>query len=335
MPTYHPSLVRRLARQLRIAARFLIPPTAATFRSREPTPVVSTHRLPRPIAPRRSLLPVVAAWLFTAQSAFAATIYVDSRLGNDGFDGLSAEQVSSHSGPVRTLHKAVTIVHTGDQIVMANNGSPYFGGLALYGLQQSGSPRFPIEIVGNGCLLNGTKLIDRTTWRMVDSKTWRITPQRKGWYQLVLSGVALPETPVPEGSVALPPLVPGNWCAFEGAIYYAPPLGREPAELPLELADEQTGLTLVAVENIVIRDLTIQHFRQDGINLHDRCRNIVLRNVTCQENGRAGIVVSGTSSVQLENVTCQRNREASLLVEDLGVADATGSTFEPRPEVRQ
>ncbi len=344
MQTTGHSLFQRLARQLRIAARFLIPRPVRFGRSRpaEPRTVARPSREPRALARSareqavtRGLLPVVAAWLVMAQAGFAATIYVDSRMGSDAHDGLTLEVVSSQSGPVRTLRRAATLVRTGDRVVLVNNGTPYMGGMALAGLQQSGIPGYPLEIIGNGSVLTGTKTIAPDSWRMVADNVWRITPKRKGWYQLVLEGAAVTEVTVPPGATERPELAESSWCAFQGAIYYRPPAGIDPQFLPLELADEQTGLTLYGAGHIVIRDLTIEHFRQDGIHLHDRCPNVVLENVVCRENGRAGIVVRGTSTAQLRNVTSTGNREASLLVEELGLVDAEGSTFEPRPVVRQ
>lgn len=336
MPTTGSTLFQRLTRRLRMAARFLIPRSGALA---EPPPVerraaAQTGRPVRRPKVSRQLLPFALGLLALAQSAAAATIYVDSRIGDDRLDGLTVEQVSDYSGPVRTLHRAVMLVRSGDQIVLANNGAPYRGGLALYGLQHSGSPDFPIEVVGNGCVLTGAKPIEPGAWRMVGNDLWRITPQRKGWYQLVLDGAAVPEVRAEPGATSPPALTPHSWCAFEGAVYYCPPEDQDAPDLPLELADEQTGLTLLACEHIVIRDLTVQHFRQDGINLHDRCRNVLLENVTCRGNGRTGVVVGGTSSVLLRNVTCAGNREASLRIEELGVADAEGSTFDTRPVVQ-
>lgn len=335
MPSQHLSLGRRIARQLRIAARFLIPRVEPDVERRGPSPTGSRS----PHAERRAqfksrMLPAVLLAAFTSPAFAAGTIYVDSRRGNDALDGTTATQVAARSGPVRTLSRAVRSVGPGDRIVLANNGTPYLGGLALYGLQQSGSPYLPIEIIGNGCVLTGAKPIEPSAWKLVDGDVWRITPSRKGWYQLVLDGVAVVEVPCPTDAAQRPDLAPGSWCVFEGAIYYRPAGERDPPEEPLAIADEQTGLSLVAVEHIVIRDLTVRHFRQDGVHLFDRCRAVTLENVVCEANGRAGIVVAGTSSVLLRNVTCQSNRVESLLVEDLGVANAEESTFDAEPTVQ-
>ena len=225
------------------------------------------------------------------------------------------------------------VVGPGDRIVLENNGTPYEAGLSLYGLQQSGTAAAPIEIVGNGCTVTGAKSIDPAAWRMADADVWRITPLRKGWYQLIRDGEALPEVEVAPDMKERPPLPESSWCAFRGVVYYRPPEFTIPAEQALELADEQTGLSFAAVEYVVVRDLTVQHFRQDGIHLHDRCRNVVLENVVCRQNGRAGIVVGGTSSVLLRNVASEGNRVDSMRIEDLAVAEAQGSSFDERPTV--
>ena len=97
---------------------------------------------------------------------------------------------------------------------------------------------------------------------------------------------------------------------------------------------EQTGITLWAIDNVVIRNLTLRHFQQDGINLHDRCRNVLLENVTLSENGRTGISVGGTSEVSLNTVKTKSNREHSLLIEELGRVHDTDSELDTEPTVQ-
>jgi hypothetical protein len=335
MPTHRLSLTQRIARQLRAAAKFLIPRTRRDIgRGLGAVGLGPHYRRRRSSRTGTGLLPGLVLGLIAATTASADTVYIDSRLGNDGLDGSTQTQVSDHSGPVRTLTRAVRLVGPGDQIILANNGTPYMGGLSLYGLQQSGSLALPIQIIGNGCVLSGAKPVDPAAWQMVTDTVWSVTPFHKGWYQLVLDEQAVPETPCPVDAATRPELPENSWCAFQGRIYYRPPQGQDAPNLKLSLADEQVGLSLVAAEHIVVRDLTIRHFRQDGVNLFDRCREVTLVNVTCEGNGRAGIVVGGTSSVQLLNVTSRGNRVASLLIEDLGTAEATDSTFDIEPTVQ-
>jgi hypothetical protein len=330
------TFTQRLARHLRRVARFLFP--APQSRRSGPLPT-GAHPLTGPVSAtvrRRARQKAALTLLFAAAwsaSAQAAVIYVDSRIGADRFDGLASTQVSDTTGPVRTLRRALHLVRAGDQVHLVNNGTPYSGGVSLTGTLQSGTTNFPIEIVGNGSVVTGAKPIEPAAWQEVAEDVWRITPERKGWYQLVLGKAAVPEVPCPADAPNRPDLTPGTWCAWRGAIYYRAPEGKNVRDLDLQLADEQTGLTLLAVHNLVVRDVTFRHFQQDGIHLADRCRNVVLDNVTSAENGRAGVVVRGTSEALLHQSNVAGNRVASVLVQDLGRVEVREGQIAPEPTV--
>lgn len=329
------TLLQRVLRHIRRVARFLIPVTnrrPSPLRVPMIPPVVPPRNSPRRRHRQRAALTALLALGWSA-SLPAAVIYVDSRTGNDAFDGFSATQLNDHTGPVRTLLRAAQIVEAGDQIFLANNNTPYYGGASLAGLRQSGFAAHPIEIIGNGSIITGARPIAPESWQPLGNHLWRITPLRKGWYQLILDDAAAPEVPSPPDATELPELPEGHWCVWRGAIYYRSALGQDPQELDLKLADIPTGLTLVDVENVVIRDLTFRHFQQDGIHLAQRCRNVRLENVTSLENGRAGIVVRGSSDTRLEGTRITGNRVHSLLVEELGRVEISDTEITPRPTV--
>jgi hypothetical protein len=273
-------------------------------------------------------------WLLVLSGAVrGGTIYVDSRLGNDAYDGRSPTAAGFTAGPVETLNAALQRVRSGDSIELVNNGTPYFGSGTLFGARHSGTYSRSFEIRGNGATLSGAKPIAAGCWRPANGNLWRVTPFRKAHYQLVLDGAAVTETACDRTS-ALPPEIPEDqWCVWRGAIYFHAPLGVDPDTMSLSLADEEVGLTLVDVDNVVIRDLTLQHFRLDGINAHDRCRNIELVNVTLNENGRAGLAVGGTSQVLVRDSRIERNRAASVIVTELGEARLQASQTDVPPTV--
>ncbi len=74
------------------------------------------------------------------------------------------------------------------------------------------------------------------------------------------------------------------------------------------LAGMSVGLSLVDVVGVQISDVTFENFRIDGINVHDRCKNIILENVTCTGNGRSGLAVNGTSQVEVIDSKLTDNR---------------------------
>ena len=56
-----------------------------------------------------------------------------------------------------------------------------------------------------------------------------------------------------------------------------------------------------------------------------------MKNVICRENGRAGLVVSGTSQIRAETIELTGNIEHSLLIENLGLADVVDAKFSKPP----
>jgi hypothetical protein len=277
---------------------------------------------------------VAAAWLLVLSGAVrGGTIYVDSRLGDDRYDGRSPTPNGETSGPVQSLRAAVRRVNTGDSIELAKDGATYYGSLTLFGPRNSGSSLRSFTINGNGATLSGARPVPSGTWQRVSRDVWRVTPVRKAFYQLVLDGVAVTEAKCDRSAKSLPAIPSGHWCAWRGAVYYHATAGVDPNTLSLSLADEEVGITLTDVDDVVIRDLTLQHFRLDGINAHDRSGGVELINVTLQANGRAGLAVGGTSRVVVRDSKVIENRAASVLVTELGEADLQNTQYDVKPTV--
>lgn len=284
--------------------------------------------LPRRLL-RWAVIALALIWLaLTARTVCGETIYVDSRLGEDRFDGLSQQVASESTGPVKTLHRAVQLAGAGDVIVLAVSRAPYYGSFSLVGDQHSGFESRPFEIDGNGAILSGAKPVSGEAWQLAAADVWRVTPVRKAFYQLILNGQAVPEAPCPRDAAQLPELPTRHWCAWRGAVYYRAEHSDDPRRMNFALADEEVGLTLLDVHDVVIRNVTLRHYRLDGINAHDRCRNVVLDRVTCEQNGRAGIAVSGTSRVAVLGSRVVDNRGHSLLLTENGAAYVENSNLD-------
>lgn len=272
------------------------------------------------------------AWLLVMSgSVRGGTIFVDNRLGNDRYNGLAAAPEGYRNGPVQSLAAAAHRVRPGDSIVIANHGRTYYGSLSLVGARHSGAGNRPFVIYGNGVTLSGAKPIATGSWQHVRDDIWRITPVRKTFYQLVLDGTAVAAAACDATATTLPAIPSGEWCVWQHALYYHAPVAVDPNTLNLSLADEDVGITLLDVENVVIRDIKLQHYRLDGINAHDRCRDVLLDNVTLEANGRAGLAVGGTSQVVVRSSNMQHNRVASALITELGEANLENSTYDIKP----
>ncbi len=244
---------------------------------------------------------------------FAQVIYVDSLQGDDIAEGTSPTPVDLKNGPVRTIRRGLQLLTKGGTLNLANNGTPYYESLEL-NRGMGGFLLHPTLIKGNGSELNGSFPVHPLGWRKAGDHIWKFTPVRKGNYLLILDNKALPETPVPPGGFRFPDLPEGHWAAWRGSIYFRPGKLEVPSELNLWFAVRSVGVTLYEVKNVVVNNLKVRHFRIDGINAHDRATNIRLENVTAEENGRAGVVASGSSVISLEKPTIKNNRKYSVLI---------------------
>lgn len=271
--------------------------------------------------------------LAATATAHARTIYVDSRIGNNSYDGTAADPLNAWVGPVRTLNRAMELLCPGDVLVLIDNGTPYYGGLSFVGSRFSGTPRHPFRLEGGGAVISGAKPLAAGSWTEVGTHLWRTTPIRKGWYQLIRDGQAVPRVELSSPIDGLPQLPAGSWGDYRGAIYYRTAPGETPAEQDLALAEEETGLTLLGVRNVVISNVTFRHFRVDGINAQDRCANVTLSNVSSLENGRAGIVVGGTSDVNIVGGEVTGNAEDSLRIVEYGEATLTDTNYDFAPRL--
>ena len=283
----------------------------------------------------RGLVLTTVLLLWGGTGLQAGTIYVDSRIGNDRHDGTSSQVLNEYVGPVATLARAARLVKRGDSLVLADNGVPYYGSVTLFGHCFSGTHHQPFRLLGNGAVITGAKPVDPASWTELDGNLWRLTPRRKGHFQLLQNGQAVPRVELPWPAENLPNLPVGSWGVYHGRIYYKGAPDDDPRWHDFALAEAGTGLTLLGVENVEISDVTFQHFRLDGVNAHDRCRNVVLRNVHSLENGRAGFAVGGSSHLQIHGGQVRGNYVHSLLVTELGEANVEGTDFDRPPSVEE
>jgi hypothetical protein len=279
---------------------------------------------------QRTNLPVLGVFVFAiaaARSLTAADVYVDNLRGDDICDGGSPKPVDERSGPVRTIRRGLKMILPGDTLYLANTGVPYYESLEIVGPRFNGG--FTLE--GNGAVVSGAKIVPFDAWKYMGDEVWRFRPRRKAFYQLISGEKALPEFPCPPGTATLPEIPAGHWCAWRGAIYYRALPGRSQTQNdpPLSFAAEEVGITLLDVEEAVIHNLELRHFRLDGVNAHDRCRRVVLDAVRLIENGRAGLAVGGSSTVGIKDSTVQGNRLVSILNAEVAQTEVLTSQLGP------
>ncbi len=277
---------------------------------------------------------VFASLLFlTSLRAEAKVIYVDNVSGADRADGLSERPTNDISGPVHSIRRAMQIVLPGDILNIANTGVPYFESISITGKRLSGTLDQPLRIVGNGAILSGARAIPDGGWQKAGDDLWKVTPYRKGHYVLICEGKELTEARPETGTQwrELPPLEVDQWCSFKGQIYYRSAEREEPLDKPFGIAVEECGISIYGAQEVAIEDLTIQHFRLDGVSVPNLAKKIELRNVKLIQNGRAGLRVGGTAVVTMRAGTIEKNGRHSVLLQGLGTAEVVESNLDVGP----
>jgi len=267
------------------------------------------------VAVRNVVVLVAVAAYFVAGSASveARNVFVDNVAGDDRADGMSP-QPSIEGGPVRTIARALALALTGDHVHLANTGEPYRESISLSGGNHSGFEISPFTLVGNGAVLDGSRPVPADDWEGVRDNLFRFHPPRGSFPLLFLDGRPAVRVPVDAATSRLPALAEGQWCSHNGFIYFATADGKLPREYPVSFAALPVGITLYHVKNVTVLDLVVQGFYNDGVNAHDGVRNGRLGGLILRGNGRAGLVVAGSSKVSADGCLIGDNGTMQVLV---------------------
>lgn len=281
----------------------------------------------------RAIFAFVLAAASGGVAAEGADVFVDNLTGSDIFDGRVSKPMDAASGPVRSLRRAMQIAQYGDRVILTRPGAVYYDSLSLTGPRNSGSKNFPFTIIGNGATLSGMRAVPPEGWQKAGSDLWKLTLTRKGYYRLFRDGQPLIAAKPYEGErISLESLSVGQWTAQAGSLYYRGD-GEAPSTQSFSYAAEQTGLTLYQVENVLIKDLTFRDFRFDGIHAQNMCRQIQLENVTCMQNGRAGVAVSGTSRIEINGGRIDGNGQFQIRIASPAQAELHNVSMDGEPAV--
>ena len=258
---------------------------------------------------------ITTASLCISADALARDIYVNNQIGSDFLDGFSEDRGQGKTGPVKTIARALALARRGDNIVLANTGQSYHESISIQGARHNGLKKKPFLIVGNGATLDGTRTIKPEEWDIVGNAVFEMTPRETTRTLLYLDGKPATSVAVNRDATKVPELAPNQWCIYRGRIYFKCEEGKIPLDYELSLTDLQVGISIYNVRGLIISDLTIQGFRQDGINAHDNVFEGELAELRVRGNGRSGISVGGSSRVLIEACLIGSNGKTQVRTE--------------------
>ncbi len=257
---------------------------------------------------------IIAVSLVFVTPGWARDIYVDNVAGNDRNDGSVAAVAGGRLGPYRSITRALKASRKGDRVILINTGEAYRESITLQGGRQSGIPQAPFELIGNGAVLDGTIVVPVGGWSHYWGNIFRYQPPKKSFPLLYLDGKPAERHKASDRS-DIEKLAPRQWCLFKGSLFFCCEDGHLPQAYDLAYTGLQVGITLYEVHDLVVRDLTVQGFRLDGVNAHDGVFSATLSGLTCRGNGRSGVSIGGASRVRMESCLVGNNGTAQVRTE--------------------
>lgn len=231
----------------------------------------------------------------TAQS-FARDIFVDNLAGDDRNNGSQPVAGAVGAGPVRSITRALWIAHAGDRVVLTKNDEPYREMVCLIGPRNSGFEDSPFVIEGNGAVIDGSAMINSEDWDHAFGEIFKVRFRYMANPMLFEGDKLLPRIKIASAK-DLSKLQVGEWASFGGKVYFRPASDRSLLTYPLAGASMASGITLFQVDQVQIRNLTVQGFRIDGIAAPDAAENVLLEKIVSRANGRSGLSTGGASKV--------------------------------------
>lgn len=239
-------------------------------------------------------------------SLVARDIYVNNEISHDAYDGTSPVLGSAQNGPLRTISRALRLADKGDHVILAKTKTPYRESITLQASYHSGTSRLPFRLIGNGAVLDGTRPIPASQWRLTTGHVFRWVPPKRRFAVVYLNGEPADRLQLADKN-QLENLKPKQWCLLDGAVYFRTETGRLPTSYKLSYAALPVGITLYQVRHLEVTGLEIRGFQLDGVNAHDGVTDTRLAGLTCRGNGRAGISVGGASRVQIDKCQLRDN----------------------------
>jgi len=238
---------------------------------------------------------------------------VDNISGDDRADGRSREVRSRTEGPVRTIMRAIQLANSADMISVAPSDVPYDECVVLDRPDLYGSPELPFVIEGNGATLRATAVLPERVWRYLGGGVYKYQPYRKAYYVLLVNGKPADEVRV-RPTEPLPKLKPMQWCAYRGWVYFRVRPRTFIDQYKIEVPRYEVGIMLHNARYVTVRNFRIEYYRLDGVHVSGNSRGVRLENIVSTGNGRAGLVVTGTSRVAAGGLKLEGNRLYDKLV---------------------
>jgi len=221
--------------------------------------------------------------------------------------------VDTTNGPFKTITAAVKAARPGDTILL----TPGIYHESVDFTNRSGAPGRPIIVEGRGSTINGSDVVDLSSWESLGNDLYRkpkpatpkLVPEIISRFYLLFDGSIQRMGQCSKGKRAPlkkpADLAHNEWtyAADEDALYLRAGPGTK-----IEMPVRSNGLIVAGTcAHLVFRDLTATHVYNDGANIHGWCRDVVFENIRCIECGDDGVSAHDDCEIRVDGLISERN----------------------------
>jgi len=241
----------------------------------------------------------------------AQNIYVDNIKGHDSNNG-------SKQAPFKTIKRGIKELHPGKILFLTPNLKPYSEAVKIKNIKGTSSK--PIIIDGCMSVLSGAQSLNHNSWQPLKdsiykkkikkrfkSKRYFIIidkkPQRMGIHYKLRR---LPFKKLEE-------LKAGEWTfnKKKNNLYVKLPVNKKLSDISEPKDNPHSGVMISGnSSHIIIRNMIVENFINDGYNIHGTCKNILFQNIVARNCGDDGISAHGTCDIKVKNFISVGNPSA-------------------------
>ncbi len=237
--------------------------------------------------------------------------YADPVIGNDSYDGRSPDRA------FKTLDHASRVLKAGDTLHL-KAGCVFRESLHF---RSSGTSAKPIRVKGNGAVLSGLEPVPDDSWRDQGDGLWLST--NKMFWGACRPRVLLPDGTMVSVEVGNPAfkdpksLKVGQAAWNSRGIWFRCAPGERPQDYRLSGYYRVSGVEVVNRHNWIVENLIVEHFTNDGINVHGLCRGLYFFDIVARQNGDDGFSIHENVYASVRNLHVWGN--------DFGISDISQS----------
>ena len=237
--------------------------------------------------------------------------YADPVAGNDSHDGRSPDHA------FRTLDRASRVLKAGDTLHL-KAGSVFKESLRF---RSSGTSAKPIRVKGNGAVLTGLEPVPDDSWCDQGDGLWLST--NKMFWGACRPRVLLPDrtmvsVEVWDPAFKNPKLLKAGQAAWNSkGIWFRCAPEKRPQDYRLSGYYRVSGVEVSNRHNWIVENLTVEHFTNDGINVHGLCRGLYFFDIVARQNGDDGFSIHENVYASVRNLHVWGN--------DFGISDISQS----------